>query len=86
MLLLLNLFLVIGLSLAQIKFAPLQKDDLACTTPYNLPGRCIGLRECRNVLELLRRPIPKDVLWYIRYFILASTLYKAQYCVQAICL
>merc|ERR1719347_35058 len=66
MILLVQLASLIGLSLSQIQFAHLQKDELACTTPYNQPGRCIGLRQCRNILELLRRPIPQDVLWYVR--------------------
>merc|ERR1719369_2079528 len=51
---------------AQISFKPLETEDNQCTTPYNKPGKCIGLRQCRNVLELLRRPIPQDVIWYIR--------------------
>jgi len=67
MLLVLKHILIFSLATHQVSsFVHKSEDDLACTTPYNKPGRCIGLRKCRNVLELLRRPIPQDVLWYIR--------------------
>ena len=66
MLVFIKLSLLFSLSFSQISFAPLESDDLSCTTPHNRPGKCIGLRQCRNVLELLRRPIPQEVLWYIR--------------------
>merc|ERR1719495_2991160 len=67
MLLVLKHILIFSLATHQVSsFVHQSEDGLACTTPYNKPGKCIGLRQCRNVLELLRRPIPQDVIWYIR--------------------
>merc|ERR1712183_403509 len=67
MLLVLKYILVFSLATSQVSsFVHQSEDGLSCTTPYNKPGKCIGLRKCRNVLELLRRPIPQDVIWYIR--------------------
>jgi len=37
-----------------------------CTTPNDEPGRCIGLRSCSNILTLLKRPIPTEVVTYLR--------------------
>ena len=66
MLLFIHLSIMLGLTESQVMFTSLEKDDITCTTPYNISGKCIGLRKCRNVLELLRRPIPQEVLWYVR--------------------
>ena len=30
------------------------------------PGRCVGLRDCNNILVLLKRPIPDPVSQYLR--------------------
>lgn len=40
--------------------------DNSCTTPQGKEGQCIGLRQCPNILRLLRRPIPEEVIIYLR--------------------
>ena len=39
----------------------------SCTSPHGLAGECVNLLECRSILQLLRRkPIPPDVLTFLR--------------------
>lgn len=40
--------------------------DTSCTTPHGKEGECVGLRKCPNILTLLRRPIPEEVIKYLR--------------------
>jgi len=42
------------------------QEESDCTTPLRKPGKCIGLRQCGNVIALLKRPIANEVIQYLR--------------------
>lgn len=60
-------FLLVAIcgSRGQISFVVEEVDD-SCQTPDGREGTCKGLRQCRPVLELLVRPIPKVAIAYLR--------------------
>jgi len=41
-------------------------EDASCLTPDDQEGRCVGLRSCRPVLSLLVRPVPAEVIAFLR--------------------
>jgi len=42
------------------------QEESDCTTPLRKPGKCVGLRQCGNVIALLKRPIAQEVIRYLR--------------------
>lgn len=52
---------------AQIAFFPTEAEaEATCITPDQLKGECVGLRKCRPLLNLLRRPVPPRVIQHLR--------------------
>jgi len=47
-------------------FATPEPEENLCTTPHGMKGKCIGLRNCSNILVLLKKPIPTEVIKYLR--------------------
>jgi len=62
------LLTVLSVATAQISFfgGEVEEEDNSCTTPHNKQGKCVGLRQCGNVLSLLKKPIPDEVIGYLR--------------------
>eukprot|EP00092_Neocalanus_flemingeri_P004210 GFUD01004528.1.p1 GENE.GFUD01004528.1~~GFUD01004528.1.p1 ORF type:complete len:436 (+),score=96.74 GFUD01004528.1:799-2106(+) len=59
----------------QISFfgGEVEEEDNSCTTPFNKQGKCVGLRQCGNVLSLLKKPIPEEVIGYLRKSVCSFT-------------
>merc|ERR1712198_706510 len=47
-------------------FATPEPEENLCTTPHGKEGKCIGLRNCNNIIVLLKKPIPTEVIKYLR--------------------
>jgi len=57
-----------------------EEEDNSCTTPHSKPGRCVGLRQCGNVLSLLKKPIPDEVIGYLRKSVCSFTGFLPDVC------
>lgn len=54
-----------------------------CKTPHNIEGRCVGLRGCQNIIRLLKRPIPPEVITYLRGSVCGFTGFLPDVCCPA---
>eukprot|EP00092_Neocalanus_flemingeri_P017235 GFUD01018638.1.p1 GENE.GFUD01018638.1~~GFUD01018638.1.p1 ORF type:complete len:487 (+),score=130.08 GFUD01018638.1:238-1698(+) len=66
----------------QISFfgGEVEEEDNSCTTPFNKQGKCVGLRQCGNVLSLLKKPIPEEVIGYLRKSVCSFTGFLPDVC------
>jgi len=74
---------VLSVATSQISFGgggEVEEEDKSCTTPHNKPGTCIGLRQCGNVLSLLKKPIPDEVIGYLRKSVCSFTGFLPDVC------
>ena len=67
---------------SQISFfgGEVEEEDTSCTTPHNKQGKCVGLRQCGNVLSLLKKPIPDEVIGYLRKSVCSFTGFLPDVC------
>jgi len=80
-----RLFILLCLSsitLGQISFfgGEPEEEDNSCVTPHKKPGQCVGLRQCGNVLSLLKKPIPDEVIGYLRASVCSFTGFLPDVC------
>ena len=48
-------------------FVHISGEDDECTTPHNVEGECIPLRQCEPVMSLLRGGMTQQKMAYIRH-------------------
>ena len=72
----------LSVAASQISFfgGEVEEEDTSCTTPYNKQGKCVGLRQCGNVLSLLKKPIPDEVIGYLRKSVCSFTGFLPDVC------
>jgi len=75
-------FALLSVATSQISFfgGEVEEEDNSCTTPHGKPGECIGLRQCGNVLTLLKKPIPDEVIGYLRKSVCSFTGFLPDVC------
>ena len=75
-------FALLSVATSQISFfgGEVEEEDNSCTTPHGKPGECIGLRQCGNVLALLKKPIPDEVIGYLRKSVCSFTGFLPDVC------
>jgi len=73
---------VVSVATSQISFfgGEVEEEDNSCTTPHNKQGKCVGLRQCGNVLSLLKKPIPDNVIGYLRKSVCSFTGFLPDVC------
>ena len=72
----------LSVAASQISFfgGEVEEEDTSCTTPHNKQGKCVGLRQCGNVLSLLKKPIPDEVIGYLRKSVCSFTGFLPDVC------
>jgi len=73
---------LLSVATSQISFfgGEVEEEDNSCTTPHNKQGKCVGLRQCGNVLSLLKKPIPEEVIGYLRKSVCSFTGFLPDVC------
>ena len=73
---------LLSVATSQISFfgGEVEEEDNSCTTPHDKQGKCVGLRQCGNVLSLLKKPIPEEVIGYLRKSVCSFTGFLPDVC------